>query len=271
MATPRASEHRDLEQRFRNLESRLRELSARVLQRPKFEVSAGDLTIRGGDLVVNGGDFLLLDTDGSTVFRLGPQEHGDRGVSIFRDDGTRAITVKDRLPDAPVQSLEVWDASGNRILADSEFGSGMDAPWFPLHPQPYSPASAAVMTGPHGLEGPAVTSGTFTTTHIVELPRQNQQSRWRFEVKASDTTTSGEVRIIRTSDGVALNKYLQPAWTGVRADGSTGYTAVDPGAPLLLPGGFAELVRLEVQVRRTAGAGSLTCAVPFAYGYQPTY
>ena len=243
----------------------------RAIEALRSERRAAATTVGSGNWIIDGGDVVMLDVDGSELFRLGQQGFGDRGISVFRADGSLALSIRKRLPGAATQSLELRDDNGNVILSEAEFGTGLDYPWLPLAVQPWSATSTAVQTGPHGLEGPAVTSGTFVTTHMVELPRMNQQSRWRFAIKASDTTTAGEVQVIRESNGVALTKFLQPAWVGTRAAGSTGYVDIDPGAPLVLPGTYITMMRLLVQVRRTAGAGSLTCAVPFAHGYAPSY
>lgn len=235
--------------------------------------TAGEIAaiVGAGAATLGDRDFIVIDDDGTEILRIGDQQFGDRGITISREDGTLALSIRKRLAGAGTQSLELRDDNGNVILSESEFGTGLDYPWLPLVVQPWSATSAAVQTGPHGLEGPAVTSGTFVTTHMVELPRMNQQTRWRFAIKASDATTAGEVQVIRESTGVALTKFLQPAWVGTRAAGSTGYVDVDPGAPLVLPGSYITMMRLLVQVRRTAGAGSLTCAVPFAHGYAPAY
>lgn len=237
----------------------------------RSERRASATTVGTGNWVIDGGDVVMLDEDGSVLFRLGEQPYGDRGVSIYRADGSLALSTRKRLPGATTQSLELRDDNGNVILSEAEFGTGLDYPWLPLHVQPFAAASSPVQAGPHGLEGPLVTSSTFTTTHLDEVPRMNQQSRWRFAVAASDITTAAEVRVIRESTGTALAPAFASPWLGVRAAGSTTYVDVDPGAPLVLPGNFGETVRLLVQVRRTAGAGSLTCAVPFAHGYKPAY
>src|SRR5437868_3215629 len=125
MATPRAAQHRDLEQRLRNIEAGLRQAITRSLRRPKFEVSDGDLMINGGDLIVDGGDFLLLDTDGSTVFRLGPQVNGDRGVSIYRENGAAAVVSAKRFPGSSDQSIAVYGRGGQALMVEEELGDGL--------------------------------------------------------------------------------------------------------------------------------------------------
>lgn len=264
MATPRASEHRDLEQRFRSIESKLRDLATAALRRPKYEVSDGDLTINGGDLVVDGGDFLLLDTDGSTVFRLGPQLHGDRGVSIFREDATPAFTVRKLLAASSEQNWQLHDNDGNVVASEAVFGSGLERPFLPLPFQPYLAVAGAVNVGPHGHELP-VSSGTWTTTHVIRTPRINQFAQWRWQIGASDAATAGEVRVLNESTAAGLTTFGGPEWIGARAAGGTGYTEV-VSSPLVLPGLFLSSMTLAVQTRRTAGTGTLNVALVSARG-----
>jgi len=265
MATPPAAEHRDLEARFRKIERLVSAVQAAVARRPKFEVSAGDLTISGGDLVVDGGDFLLLDTDGSTVFRLGPQFFGDRGVTINREDGTQALAMAQPFDGYDGQIITLQDRHGNVILQESPFGEGHDAPFLPLPFQPVTPATAAASTGPHGLEV-SNASGTFTDVFRWRGARHNPWLRFLFRVKCSDATTAAEVRVVDKATGTALSPFLGSPWTGTRAAGSTTYVSVDPGAGLGAPGNPGDTVELAVQVRRSAGAGTVVVAVDTATG-----
>ena len=263
MATPTAAEHRDLEARFRKIERQLRDVLAAVTRRPKFEVSAGDLTISGGNLVVDGGDFLLLDTDGSTVFRLGPQFFGDRGVSISREDGSQALVMAQPFEDFDGQLIIMQDRFGNVILRESPFGEGADVPYLPLPFQPVAAASTALQFGPHGLEV-SVASGTFTDVFKWRGYRHNPWVRLRLQVQCSDTTTAAEVRVVDLGTGTALSPFLGTPWTGTRATGSTAYVAVDPGTGLAAPGQPEDTIELAVQVRRSAGAGTVVVALDTA-------
>lgn len=263
MGTPRAAEHRDLEQRFRNLEDQLRKVFGVIARRPQFEVSAGDLTIRGGNLVVDGGDFLLLDTDGSTVFRLGPQFFGDRGVSISREDGSQALVMAQPFEGFDGQLIIMQDRFGNVILRESPFGEGADVPYLPLTFQPVTAASAAVQFGPHGLEV-STTSGTFVDAFKWRGYRHNPWLRMRLQVRCSDTTTSAEVQVVDKATGDPLEPFLGSPWLGTRATGTTAYVAVDPAVGLALPGVPEDTIEVAVQVRRTAGAGTVVAVLDTA-------
>lgn len=265
MATPEGAKHRDLEQRFRDLERKVRDLTSRALQRPKFEVSSGDLTISGGDLVVDGGDFLLLDTDGSTIFRLGPGFFGDRGVTISREDGSQAIGMGQPFADYDGQLVNMQDRFGAVIFQESPFGSGHDAPFIPLPFYPVSPTSTALQVGPHGPEV-SMASGTFTDVFKWRGIRNNPWLRFRAQVRCTDTATAAEVRVVNQADGTVLTKFLAPAWVGARPAGSTGYVAVDTVNGLGAPGNPGDTVALSVQVRRTAGTGTVVTALDTATG-----
>lgn len=264
MATPSAAEHRDLEARFRKLEAAIRDVRVAVSKRPKFEVSEGDLTISGGALVVDGGDFLLLDTDGSTVFRLGPQTYGDRGVSLYREDGAAALTVKKLFSNSTDQIIEIRDRNGNLIMGEAGIGDGMTGPSLAIPFVPVQATSGPLQFGPHG---PEVTTSdaAWTTVFSATFPRHNQFARVAFQVKPSDVTTAGELRVRDRPAANVLGEFLQPDWVPAIAAGSATYqelanTALYQVAPTNTQ------TTLDVQVRRTAGAGSLTVAVVAAHG-----
>lgn len=256
MATPPAAQHRDLEEKFRQLNRAVADLRAAVARRPKFEVSSGDLTISGGDLVVDGGDFLLLDTDGSTVFRLGPQQYGDRGVSMYREDGTPALEVREQF-DGFGQKLRVLDSVGNELLSEFQVGAGLRRPFLPI---PTAPSGAPSGWGKYGPER-ATTSGTFVSLFTGDARRVNPLIRVIIAVKCSDATTAAEVRLVDESNGNVFDAFLLgPDWTGVLAAGSTAWQEQDsvlssPDVP------YEGRYRFEVQARRTAGAGTVTVAV----------
>lgn len=260
MGTPRAAEHRDLEQRFRNLESQVRKLLTVVGQRPQFEVTDGDLTIRGGALVVDGGDFLLLDTDSSTVFRLGDQEYGDRGVSIYREDGSPAVEVAKADAGLP-PTVRIKDANGNVIVSEWPFGEGLSAP---LLSMPAYPVTAPAGYGEHGPEV-STTATAWTTLWSMRTVQQNPLWRPRLQLKCSDATTTAQVRVTKSDGTTVLNDFFAgPSWTGSVPTGSTGWLSLVPY--LGIDGGFGADVTRHVQVRRTAGTGTVRLAIPCATG-----
>lgn len=260
MATPEGAKHRDLEQRFRDLERKVRELASVTLRRPKFEVSQGDLTINGGDLVVDGGDFLLLDTDGSTVFRLGPQEFGDRGVSIYRENGTTALEVREQA-EGFGQRLRIMDDAGNVLFSEWELGGGLSRPRLTMQVHPNgTPAS----WGTYGPER-TTTSATFEPLFVAHSRRQNVLLQPLVAVKCSDATTAAEVRLVETTTGAVLDDFFTPGdWVGAIPAGSTSFVENQPA--VVWSGGMDAQITIEVQARRTAGAGTVTVACPRIMG-----
>lgn len=228
-------------------------------------ITDGDLVIRGGGkLVVDGGDFLLLDTDGSTVFRLGPQQHGDRGVTISRDTGEVALSVRKKFDTDTIQIIELVDRFGNVLLSEEAIGSG---PARPLHDIPMRPVMATSGNLQCGPWGPEVTTGagTFTTVHQAWFARSNQFASLRILMSASDLTTAAEVQVINADDSTVLAAFGEPDWLGERDLGDTDYVEIQtPG--LFLPGVPWESISIALQVRVSAGAGTITTAIPEARG-----
>jgi len=96
MATPRGSEHRDLEQRFRNLESRVRELASAALRRTQFNVTEGDFVVSGGGsaIVQDGGDLVVDDGGDVDVFGTGVvRVWGDTSLGTMTDGTFGVLTL----------------------------------------------------------------------------------------------------------------------------------------------------------------------------------
>lgn len=236
----------------------------REIESLRSERRAASTTIgKGGSLVVDGGDVLMLDTDGSVLFRLGTQTHSDRGVSISRDDASLALAIRKEFPNTP-QTVEISDADGNRIFAEESLGSGIRRPYLTIPMQPVQATAAPMQAGPYGWQIP-LTATTFTSTHQAWYTRLNQFGYFRAQIAASDTTTAAEVRVINVSSGDVLSPFLGSPWVGTRATGSTGYVEV-ASPPLFLPGIPDEQITIAVQVRRSAGAGTLQAALPESRG-----
>lgn len=226
----------------------------------RSERRAAATTVGSGNWIIDGGDVIMLDTDGSVLFRLGAQAFGDRGLSVYRDNGTLAFEVAK--PNAlAVQAWRLKDSVGTEIVSESGFGEGLGRPRLPCHPFPTAtPAWAAY--------GPEVstTSATFTTLFAMQDRRQNPLWAPAVMVKCSDTTTSAEVRVVHTTTGTALTEFGFGAWAGVRPVGTTTYLELTPA--LIVPSTITvgDRYRFEIQARRTAGAGTVTLAIPESIG-----
>lgn len=246
----------DLDAVVRIIQQLQRDLEALRTERRAAATTIGD----GGSLVIDGGDVVMLDTDGSFLFRLGEQAFGDRGISINRADGTLAFEVAKPNPLA-VQAWRLKDNAGTTIVSESGFGIGLGRPRIPSSPFP-------VATPSYGTYGPEVstTAGTFTTLFAVHDRRQNPLWSPVFRVRCTDGTTAAEVRVVHAATGTQLVEFGAGTWTGVRAAGSTDYVELAP--PLNIPAALAvdDRYRFEVQVRRTAGTGTVFLAIPESLG-----
>lgn len=236
----------------------------REIEGLRTERRAAATTIGAGGLTIDGGDVVMLDTDGSVMFRLGEQPLGDRGFLLARASGAAAITVANAFGGATQQELRLRDRFGNEMLSEDAFGTGFTRPWITFQMQPVKAASAAVVAGPYGLENTHATT-TWTTLFRAVMPRQNQFVTLSTRVAASDTTTSCELRLVDPASGAHLGQFLAGPFAATRDAGSTGYTAVSL-PKIMLHGQYLEEIGLELQVRRTAGAGTLTVAVERASG-----
>lgn len=228
-------------------------------------IADGDIRLaNGGSLVVDGGDVVMLDADGSEMLRIGPQQHGDRGVSVSREDGSLALVVRKAFSNSTLQTLEIRDRLGNLIVSEEALGWGLSRPFLQIPMRPVMATPTALMHGQYGPEVP-VTSGTFETTHQAWYARHNQYGRFCFQIAASDATTAAEVRVINVATGNPLAAFFQPSWLGTRAVGDTAFVEV-VSPPLSVPGDPDDRISIAAQVRRSAGAGTLTVALPESHG-----
>lgn len=233
----------------------------RTYTAPEIEAIVG-----AGAVVINDRQMVVLDDDGSEIFRIGDMEHGDRGLTITRENGTVAFEMRKTFVGSSTQAVFLRDDTGAALISEEPLGDGLSRPFLPIPMLPVTAATTALSTGPWGPQV-VVNSGTFTTTHQAWYARHNQYGLFRCRIAASDTTTAGEVQVINVDNGVPLTRFFQPAWLGSRPAGSTGYTEVVPASGLLLPNAMHASTTLAVQVRRTAGAGTLTVAVPESRGW----
>lgn len=230
-----------------------------VETRPYTPAEIGAI-VGAGRVVVDERDVVMYDDDGSVLFRLGAQSFGDRGVSIYRDDATLAFEVAKANPLA-VQAWRLKDSGGNEIVSESGFGSGLGRPRLPCQPFPVSAPT-------YGTYGPEVstTSATFATLFAMQDRRQNPLWAPAFQVKCSDITTSAEVRVIDAATSSALSEFGAGAWTGARPTGSTAYAELNPALVVTSSIAIGGRYRFEIQARRTAGAGTVTVALPESIG-----
>jgi hypothetical protein len=220
--------------------------------------------VGAGAVILSERQMLVIDDDGTEIFRIGDMEHGDRGLVIRREDGSIAISLSQAFPGAAQQEIRIFDRFGNELLTEEAIGSGPAYPIFPLIFEPVLATAGTVNAGPYGFEVPT-TSGTFVTVFRTTLARNNQFGTVKLRVAASDTSTSGELRLINVANNSHLGQFLAGPYTGTRSTGSTAYVEVSLPS-LVIPGNPWDPIELAVQVRRTAGAGTLRVAVDQSRG-----
>lgn len=146
-----------------------------------------------------------------------------------------------------VGSAPLVDVLGHQLLLDDPAGDGLARPLLP------------VVWVDGNLSVPANTTTSATFAQLQESRgylRQHPRMVLNLLVRASDGTTTGEVRL--TANGVEVAGSLTQVTAGQYA-----YVIV---GPVGIPGSYSDLVNLAVEGRRTAGSGSIGARVVGCYG-----
>lgn len=218
-------------------------------------VQDGSVTIpNNGLLLVDGGDVVMLNESLVEVFRIGMMPNGDRGLTIAREDGSVAIEMRSVISGS-AQALVVRDRQGNRIAGDSILSfAGFDAPHIPIPFTPVDYTSSALAQ--------STSSGTFVATHEHRGFRQNPALKPQLMVRCSDGTTAAEVQVWDVLGASYLGGYLSsPVVHTISVPaGTTAFTLFEFSSALALPSAMSDPMHLQIHVRRTAGAGSVSVA-----------
>lgn len=228
-------------------------LSGSTITAEGAQVLTGSLTVAG--------EVTVLDEDGSVLFKIGTQEHGDRGIALFRDDGSRALVVKRTFSAADSrQALRFYDADGRITGGDSILSfAGFDAPHVPIPFTPVDVASSA--------HAQATSSATFVPLFEHYGYRQNPGLQLKVKAWCSNGTTSADIQVWDVLGGVYLETYegLPPA-TVINVPTGTTTPTVFTFDSSVLPGQMSDPMRLEIHAKVTAGAGSVSVAVLQSFG-----
>jgi hypothetical protein len=215
-----------------------------------------------GTLLVDGGSVIMLTTLLVEMFRLGVMEHGDRGIIIRREDDSIALEIRKAFgPSDPGQVIIVRDKSGRAIFAEALLsGSGIEVPHInlPFIPVDYSTAVAA-----------AVTSTSFVATHEHRGKRQNPALKPELMVMCSDGSTSAEIQFYDVDAAAYLGGFGgSPAVQTITVPtGTTAFTKFElASGALQLPGSMSDPIHLQIHVKRTAGAGSVSVTPVMTFG-----
>lgn len=225
----------------------------------RLERNSSGENITGGSVNYSGTELIISDTAGNIVFKVGLMPQGDYGLEFKRADSPyNAIQIQKLLSPTDAQTLILYDRAGRALLRESVFAlSGLDAPAF-YHG--WRPADRS--------DAKTTVSATFETLFKGTGIHQNPALPMIFHCLCSDGTTSGEIQVIDTATGNPLAAFFQSPWVGSIPTGTT--TELLVTAPnLLLPGTYmADSYAIEVQARRTAGAGTVSVGIAQTMGGQ---
>lgn len=205
---------------------------------------AGNTSVDSGTFTISGGSFKVGPVP--TVY-MGPV--GTSWGWIFRRDS--GVPVFELQGDAGDQFWAFRDESDNIIFSDDTVaGSGMARPYLPVPFYPHYNTVANYQT---------TTSATFTGVWLARLKKQQPYVVVVPLVRSSDGSTTGEVQLRDNTNGIII-------------DGpnvvTAGSNVLSPLGPATLTGNYMDEVEIEIQMRRTAGAGTIGCIVYNAYQRQ---
>lgn len=253
------------------VETRLKKLFTMVASSPVKEVAQGSsFAVRGLlDLV---GSMEMRSAVGDLLIRMGSMPLGDRGLQFFRENGTKLFEMRKVTQPTNPQTWTFFDNGGHAIVAEQDLFGGLAKPMLEHPFQPVATAPGTPVTcGPYGFERthPGTEAiNTWKTLFVHDGKRQNTYLDLKVAVICSDATTAGEIRVVDEVSGDQLGGFLIDPWIGVIPAGTTTLTVLDPiGNQVLLTAVDVHAVmRLGLQVRRTAGSGSITLSVAQAIG-----
>lgn len=219
-------------------------------------ISQGSLNIVGGSISVAGGSFTLYDSTGTVLLQVGPQLYGDRGVTAYRADGSVVFRIAKIFSASDTQqTFQIYDRSGRVVGGDAQLSpAGFDSPHVPLAWRPLDRSDAK-----------STTSATFVSLFESRGIYNNPAVPYTFSVLCSDSSTAGQIQVIDASTGNPLAPFFAAPWLGTIPAGSTAETFITT-PPLAVPLGSGGAFTVQVQVKRTAGTGSISLAVAQAVG-----
>lgn len=233
------AESTDLISRIADMERRLKDIEKGA--------GIGSTSIDSGDLSVTGGS-ISVGTIPSVYFGsiLIDGSYFSTGWILRREDATTAMTLDGTT--AGTQYLSIQDRAQNLVFADDGPGGvGLARPHIPIQ---FVEHSNIVPTN-------TTTSGTLTPLVTARLQKQQPRIIVDVLVRASTGATSGEVQLYDVGAAELL---------GSPTSITLGLYGVVTLGPFEFDGGFMETVELEVQARRTAGAGTIGIRIMNAYG-----
>jgi hypothetical protein len=213
------------------------------------------------------GTLSMKTTDGTELFRMGDMTFG-RGIAMTRDDGSDAFVLRKPFSDGDQQQWVLYDMNGASVIAENPLTGGLSRPYLEHPFQPVAATSGTAVTcGPYGYER-TTSSTSFETLFAWDGKRQNGFLDLKIAAVCSDGSTAGEMQVVNLDTMVPLPGYVLAPWLATIPAGTTTLTLFDPTPDQVDTAGVGvgAQLRLGLQVRRTAGSGSITVAVPQAIG-----
>lgn len=225
----------DLKKRVEFLEKGAR-AGATAIDSGSMRIINGSLTVGANDELFFGNTFYGTDEATGWVWKRSNQN------PVFFLAGDAAND----------QYFALLDDSGNVIMADDGAANqGLALPYVPIG---FTEHSNILPTN-------TTTSGTFTSLVTSHFYKQHPKITVFVLARSSDGTTTGELQLRNGTGGIA-------PMSGVVATVSAGFYGLVTLGPVPVDGSHLAEIEIEVQARRTAGAGTIGIRVFGAYGVQ---
>jgi hypothetical protein len=209
---------------------------------------AGNTSVDTGSLRISGGSFEVGPTPSVYMGPLG----GSFGWQFSKDDGTLVFEVGGSSGN---QFWDFRDDQGNFILSDdTDSGFGLANPWIPVpcYPHYNGTGPAPYMT---------TTSASFTGAWITRTIVQQPYVFFNMLCKnTADGVTTGEIQLKDNNNNVVGDG---PTTLGVNF-----FSRVTLGPYPLYEQGHKTEMEFEIQIRRTAGTGTVGVIMLNAYQHQ---
>lgn len=223
----------DLSKRIDNIEAGNR-ISYTSIDSGSMKVVGGNFSVGDPYHVYFGNVTVGLETTAGWIFRRADLSQ----VFVLQGNGTAD------------QFWAMYDNLGNIIISDDGFtDQGLARPYIPLPVARHSNLTFDTTTA----------STTMTGLYTLRFYKQQPRVRVMMVVKSSDGSTPGEIQLYN----VTRDEIIQGP--DVVTAGTTTFMDFGPSA---VTGNHMEDLTLEIQARRTAGAGTIGIIVMGAYGQQ---
>lgn len=237
-----------------NLLDEIRDLK-RQLAEVRKRVGLGNAQISSGDLTVKGGTIRVHDENDKQIVQIGAHLDGSgnpvTGLVVRRPDETVSLWAYG--DEGGNGYFSVWDEAGHIVMStDGVSGQGLATPYIPgeVIPTRYLTTFAGESTTSTSY-GPA---GVWTIQGLKQHPRILVD----VQVSATDATTPAEIRLRNANTGAIISGPVS-----VPANTNSNYTLIGN-----LTGGHLEYYKVEVDVRKVSGAGTVWSNVNYTYGLQ---